>query len=138
VTSKSGDVARVEIEGSHFYAKCLSVHPTYGEILTLDLQRYEEPVQSACDLTFSEFVIFPLSQALDGGRLHGQVEGHLSTITPSVMPRFKFAVRDGDGQPIYWWLWDGNTIEIASTDMNLAALPERKMTTLSELISRWM
>jgi hypothetical protein len=53
------------------------------------------------------------------------VEEYLGGAQLSVMPRLKFAVRDEDGQPIYWWLWDGDTIEVASTDMNIAALPER-------------
>ncbi len=129
---------RIDLDSAYFYAKCISVHPTYQEILTIDPNRYDMPVAAADELSFLDFRIFPLSHALLSGRLDGQVEDHLSDVKPLVLPRFKFAVRDNAGQSIYWWLWDGHTIEIAAPDQDISLLPERKLTSVSKLISYWL
>ncbi|MEP4196489.1 MAG: hypothetical protein ABJL99_12745 [Aliishimia sp.] len=138
MTLHVGDVVRIDLNDAHFYAKCVCVHPTYHEVLAIDPNRYDALLASPDALSFSEFVIAPLSQALQLGRLKGQVESHLSHHSLLTMPLFRFAVRDSNGLPIYWWLWDGNSIKIAEADRDISGLPERKLTSISDLKTRWV
>ncbi|MEP5730324.1 MAG: hypothetical protein ABJL67_13260 [Sulfitobacter sp.] len=138
MTLCAGDVVRIDLEDAHFYAKCVCVHPTYHEILAIDPNGYDVPVATSDMLSFSEFAIAPMSHALQLGRLKGQVESHLSNQNPLTIPLFRFAVRDSAGRPIYWWLWDGQSIKIAGPDCDISCLPDRKMTSISDLTSRWV
>lgn len=137
MTPETGDVVEIEMDGKYCYARVLRVHPTYREILALSPTGFASPCDDGARLRFSEVVIFPLGSALRSGRITGRVRPDLSDAPHRPLPRFKFAVRDGAGSPVYWWLWDGDTIEIAGSDDDLDALPERKMTSLAELRAFW-
>ncbi|MEO9684599.1 hypothetical protein [Tateyamaria sp.] len=138
MTLRAGDVVRIDLDDAHFYAKCVCVHPTYHEILAIDPNRYEVPVATSDALSFSEFAIASMSHALQSGSLKGQIQNHLSNQNPLTMPLFRFAVRDSAGRPIYWWLWDGQSIKIAEPGCDISCLPDRKLTSISDLTSRWV
>lgn len=133
----AGDVVECCHAGGYYYAQVTHKHPVYSEIVAIDVDRYDNSVSAAGNLNFSQTIIFPLSQHLQSGTLDGQVKPQLKTATSPRLPVFKFAVLDDEENPIYWWLWDGQGIEIAKENTDLTALPERRLFSLSELHEIW-
>lgn len=130
-----GDVFEIRLDDGFGYVQLRACHAVYGDILDVDMRKYEVSPQDPERLVFSKTVIFPL-RALSNGSISGSLTGH-QRLKRSGTPEFKFAVRDGSGDPIYWWTWNGNSISPAAADQDLDHLPERRVLTATELLALW-
>lgn len=137
MTLEPGNVVECRVNGSFRYAQLFYLHPSYREIVGLDPTQFEAGVTDLAALNFSQTLIFPLSEHLQSGDLKGRVRTDLRSARPVQMPRFKFAIRDNTGEALYWWVWDGDGIEIASPDDDLDALPNRCTTPLVDVLKIW-
>jgi len=129
-------VFEITLPNGFGYLTVLRRHPTYGDVLGLEPTLFEKPVKETDTLSLNRIVIFPLAAALKAGTL---IARHISNNEQGLDPQitFKFAVRDTAGDPIYWWLWDGEAIKIADLDQDLSTLPERRVLTTKELMAIW-
>jgi len=118
------------------YVAVILRHATYGTILGVDRTLHQIQQRDLTGFTADQIVIFPLEAAVKAQTLSAR---HIGERPVADVPRlcFKFAVRDKDGDPIYWWLWNGDTIEIAGDDCDLSQLPERTVLTQKELVALW-
>lgn len=132
----TGTVYEIALPNGYGYVRVLRHHPTYGEILTVDQTVYGTPLQDVSALAADKIVIFPLSATARSQEV--SFRRMSDTLTAPETPfLFKFAVRDQNGDPIYWWLWDGDEIQISGDDKDIADLPERKILTKKEFLSMW-
>lgn len=119
------------------YVCVLHRHPTYGDVLGVDPTVCERPSPDPTGIVHEQVVIFPIEAAIKAQSLSARHVGDRVVEEPPPLC-FKFAVRDKNGDPIYWWLWDGDEIKIAGDDLDLDAMPERKVLTPQELIALWV
>lgn len=118
------------------YVSLLRSHPTYGDILGVDLTLYRKPLVRLGTFNVNRIVISPLLAAIKATAVSARkIEERTVQNDPDII--FKFAVRDNAGDPIYWWLWDGDVIKIADADEDLSSLPERRVLTPVELLNSW-
>lgn len=118
------------------YVSILCTHPTYGDVLGVDTAIHETRLKDPGTFTFDQIVIFPLEAAVTSRTVIAQHIGDrpVSDNTPII---FKFAVRDRAGDPIYWWLWDGDQIKLADANEDLDALPERRVLSPRAFLGVW-
>ena len=130
-----GDVFEVEHETGFRYVQLRACDAVYGDVLDVDTQTYADPTEDPNRLTFSKTVIFPLSAASNEG-LNVKCIGR-ARMPKLGMPAFKVAVRDANGEPIYWWIWKGGGITLAPPDCDLDDLPDRRILRMADLLALW-
>ena len=132
-----GSIVEIELTSGFGYVEVCHLHDTYPEVLKVCTKKFAEPVEIPQALVFDQICIFPLTMVIASGKLPGKIiyenVGNNSRFNkaPS-FPLFKFAVRDKDGEELYWWLWDGENLELAGKDTVLSDLPERRVMLLNE------
>lgn len=130
-----GDIFEIPLADGFGYVQLRARHAVYGDILDVDLRKYPAGGQDSGQLVFSKTVIFPLCP-ISNGSVSGRPAGHLR-LKSSDAPLFKFAVRDPSGTAIYWWIWNGSGIFLATPDQPLEDLPERRVLSRAELLALW-
>lgn len=129
-------VYEITLPAGFGYVSVLRWHPTYGDILGVDVTPSDEPLIDTDAFKFGRIVIFPLRAAMAAKRLPARYAGDLQ---PQQAPNitFKFAVRDQSGGAIYWWLWDGAAITLADARQDLSSVPERRVLTQKDFMNIW-
>ena len=122
-----GDILEIVFEDGWCYAQVLLQHPVYHEVLSLDTTLYAGRVANIDGLSFSAVVMFPTASAVQCGQiaLDRKLRG-----PPHQIPIFKIAVGNSSGEPVYWWIWNGAGMDLSSSDLDLSALPERRILAL--------
>lgn len=138
---KIGAIVEIRTAAGLAYAQYTNHHPSYGEVVRILPGLHEQRPDDFAWLVQSEggtHVLLPLKKAVgrDGAPL--AVVGW-QPVPPSQkrFPTFRMAVRDRQGNIVYWWLWDGAMIwhqkELSSDQQQL---PFRAVLSLDELIKQ--
>ena len=133
-----GDIFEISLASGFGYAKVTHLHRTYLDVLMADPQIYAHRLHDPSNAEFKDVVLYPLSQSIKGGNLNARKcisDPNASGAQP--FPRFRFAVRDRRGEPIYWWIWNGDSIVPADPDQDISDLPIRKILSQEEFIGLW-
>jgi len=121
-----GDLVELRLEGGLGYVLATHAHPAYPEVLSvlpgLRAERPADPKTLAAE--DGRRVLFPLGAALAAGALDGEVVARVDP-RPAPFPTFRSPVRGRDGEPLYWWLWDGAGVRPA--DGPTDDIPVRKV-----------
>ncbi|MEL6235476.1 MAG: hypothetical protein AAFR46_13825 [Pseudomonadota bacterium] len=136
MTAAPGSVFQVSTSQGYGYAQLRACHRVYGDIIGLDARPFAQPVADLTTLRLSHILIFPLMAAIRSGAL-AAVPAGAAPITGPPIPEFKFAVRDGTGTPIYWWIWTGEEIVLAEPTRDLTDLPERVVAGRDQFLRVW-
>lgn len=130
-----GELAEIDLPGGRGYALATHVHDAYPEILRIvpgpRIARPDDLAALAAEAAAGgETTLYPLGAALAAGRIAGRVVARLA-LPPALaaFPAFKTPVRDRDGAPIYWWLWDGGGVTPCADEAALARAPLREVPT---------
>ena len=113
-----GDIVEIRLEQGLAYAQLTHEHESYPPVVRLfrglsdsrpsDLEAH---VAQAPRLT----AMIPLEQALDRlGLAHEKAGSAALPEDERKFPTFRMPIRDKQGEIVYWWFWDGESLSYAS------------------------
>lgn len=127
-----GDLAELALPGGLGYALATHAHPAYPEVVRIvpGLRTARPRDLTALAAEAGAATLFPLGAALARGDFRGEVVARVA-LPPALkgFPRFKTPVRDKAGAPIYWWIWDGASVEPCADEATLVRAPMREVLT---------
>ena len=132
-----GSIVEISLIDGFGYVQVSHLHNIYQEVLKVCTKSFAEPLPDPQVLAFEKVCLFPLSAAIVSGQLQGSVVApdrrrETESLNKTPFPLFKFAVRNEQGEALYWWLWDGEQIELAAEDTDYNNLPVRRVLMVDE------
>jgi hypothetical protein len=141
----SGDVVEIETPSGLAFVQVTHHHVSYPEILRAlagPMPARPNDIEMLARLPSRFVAMFPLSDALARMGFPGRRVGAAAIPDAAKpFPTFSMPIRDKidgiRGEIAYWWLWNGDGLTYTSAPpQEVGCLPERKVLTLDELVSR--
>ncbi len=135
-----GDVIEISTASGLAYLQVTHLHSAYPEIVRalpgLHTSR-PESLDLLVQLPTRFIVITPLAGSLRHGHLNGGMLGNWPVPNGDRdFPQFRTPIHDPNGQIVYCWYWDGDTLHHTSSSDHLNDLPIREVVLPEELLIR--
>lgn len=132
MTIEAGGIYETDVDGGFGYFAVLALHPLYPEALRVLKGRY---AQRPADLP-ALFGSAPAADVLAPCRSLVQNARRAGQLPVQAFPRFRIPIRGRDGETLYWWIWDGETIEPAGGDA-VRGMPTREILGPDDVRAFW-
>ena len=135
-----GEIVEVRMQSGFRYVQITHRHSSYPEVVRVIEGVYQQrPELHDLGTTATDFIaLCPVSDSLSYDNLNAQAIGlaplpdHARAFPPFATP---FGDRNGD--VVYWWFWDGESLRFDAAPVPDAAdLPRREVIGARELVSR--
>lgn len=134
-----GDIIEIRTEHGLAYVHLTHHHDSYPPVVrVLKDVRSCRPVDLPAYAAETPHVIamIPLKQALDRLGLPHEKAGYVELPQPERrFPTFRIAIRDKNGEIVYWWFWDGQGLSYSTElDAIQKTLPLREVMSSTRLL----
>ena len=135
-----GDVVEILTPSGLAYLQVTHLHHAYPEIVRalpgLHARR-PDSLNLLVQLPTRFIAITPLAASLGRDSLDGETIGRWPVPdSERAFPRFRMPIHDSHGQVVYWWHWDGDTLNLSLEDDQASNLPIREVLHPDELLNR--
>lgn len=133
-----GDIYEISFSSGYGYVKVTHHHQTYLDVLRIDTKKYDHALDDPSNANFEVLVLYPLSHSIESGKIKARkCLSDPSSAESTPFPEFRFAVLNRRGDPIYWWIWNGDSIKPADPDKDISDLPIRQILSPDEFNKIW-
>ena len=135
-----GDIIEISTTRGLAYLQVTHLHSAYPEIVRalpgLHARRPDN-LDLLVLLPTRFIVITPLAAGIRDRHLTGTLIGNWSIPNSDrAFPQFRTPIRTPDGQVLYWWQWDGDTLRHMTTSDPTSDLPIREVVHPEHLLVR--
>lgn len=135
-----GDIVEISTTRGLAYLQVTHLHSAYPEIVRalpgLHAHRPEN-LDLLVQLPTRFIVITPLAAGIRDHHLSGTLIGNWSIPNSDrAFPQFRTPIRTSDGEILYWWHWDGDTLRHTTAIDQSSELPIREVVHPEALLTR--
>lgn len=135
-----GQIIEFQTEVGLRYVQVTHRHPSYPEVVRAIEGVYSKRPELAelANSATAFSALCPISDILGSGNLNASAIGQAPLPEhATVFPTFRTAIRDRNGDVVYWWFWDGEGLRFdANPGPDTNDWPQREVIGSRELLSR--